>query len=74
MLQQHADRVNVKPTEDNPLMTAIFSSDMDEGSFLELLRSNRSARTEDWKRYRRSLSRLTLRKSAETEENVMLSA
>ena len=70
ILQQHKDKVNVSGAEDNPLMTAILNPEVDEESFLVLIESHRKDKSAEWKRYRRSLSRLTLRKSEETEENV----
>ena len=72
--RRHADRVNVEPTEDNPLLKAIMDPEVDEESFLALLEENRSGKTEEWKRYRRSLSRLKLKKEDETEENVAMEA
>ena len=70
ILLQHLDKVNVSGSEDNPLMTAILDPEVEEDRFLALLESHRKGKSEEWKRYRRSLSRLNLRKSAETEENV----
>lgn len=74
ILQQYADRVNVEVTEDNPILKAILDSEVDEDSFMELLEENRSGKTEEWTRYRRSLSRLKLKKAEEMEENVALDA
>lgn len=74
VLLKHADRVNVEPTEDNPLLKAIMDPEVDEESFIALLEENRSGKTEEWKRYRRSLSRLKLKKEDETEENVAMEA
>lgn len=70
IVQQHADKVNVEPTEDNPLLKAILDTEVELEDFLALLEENRSGRTEEWTRYRRSLSRLRLRKEEEMEENV----
>lgn len=70
ILQQYADRVNVEVTEDNPILKAILDPEVDEDSFMELLEENRSGKTEEWTRYRRSLSRLKLKKAEEMEENV----
>lgn len=74
ILQQYADRVNVEVTEDNPILKAILDPEVDEDSFMELLEENRSGKTEEWTRYRRSLSRLKLKKAEEMEENVALDA
>jgi hypothetical protein len=74
ILQQYADRVNVEVTEDNPILKAILDPKVDEDSFMELLEENRSGKTEEWTRYRRSLSRLKLKKAEEMEENVALDA
>lgn len=74
VLQQYADRVNVEVTEDNPILKAILDPEVDEDSFMELLEENRSGKTEEWTRYRRSLSRLKLKKAEEMEENVALDA
>lgn len=74
ILQQYADRVNVEVTEDNPILKAIMDPDVNEDSFMALLEENRSGKTEEWTRYRRSLSRLKLKKAEEMEENVALDA
>lgn len=74
ILQQYADRVNVEVTEDNPILKAILDPEVDEDSFMELLEENRFGKTEEWTRYRRSLSRLKLKKAEEMEENVALDA
>ena len=74
ILLQHTDKVNVSGSDDDPLMTAMLDPEVDEDNFLSLIESHRKGKTEEWKRYRRSLSRLTLRNSAETEENVTQAA
>ena len=70
MLHKHAGELNVSPAEDNPVLTAILDPEVSEDDFLAILREYRDAKREEWRRYRRSLSRLKVRKDAPEGENV----
>lgn len=68
ILIRHTEKVNISGTEDNPLIAAMLNQEVDEKCFLSLVDSYRKGKTGEWKRFQRSLSRLKISKSAETEE------
>ena len=70
MLHKHAGELNVSPAEDNPVLTAILDPEVSEDDFLVVLREHRDAKREEWRRYRRSLSRLKVKKDTPEGENV----
>lgn len=69
MLHKHAGELNVSPAEDNPVLTAILDPEVSEDDFLAVLREHRDAKREEWRRYRRSLGRLKVKKDTPEEEN-----
>ena len=70
MLANHEGQINIGPSEDNPIMNALLDAEVTENDFVEILHEHRSAKSDEWKRYRRSLSNLKVQEIRDSEENV----
>ena len=70
MLANHEGQINIGPSEDNPIMNALLDAEVTENEFVEILHEHRSVKSDEWKRYRRSLSNLKVQEIRDSEENV----
>ena len=68
MLHKHPGELNVSPAEDNPVLNAILDPQVSEEDFLATLHEHRDAKREEWRRYRRSLGRLKVKRESSEEE------
>ena len=68
MLQKRASELSYEPTSDNTLMNKMMHEGMSDEEFLQILRKERSEKTDAWICYRRFISRLKPQVKQDPEE------